>query len=98
MKNKIKIILYTLSLLLLSFNKAYSSEIKIDNPPEMRDSRFACKTYFEKLSKSDDNSVRNIYSSHSLIWYFIFLMRNAKTCSVYKYLNMSLLLREEKDI
>ena len=65
MKNKIKIILYTLSILLLSFTNAYSSEIKIDNPPEMRDSRFACKTYFEKLSKSDDNSVRNIYSSHS---------------------------------
>ena len=65
MKNKIKIILYTLSILLLSFTNAYSSEIKIDNPPEMRDSRFACKTYFEKLSKSDDNSVRDIYSSHS---------------------------------
>ena len=65
MKNKIKIILYTLSILLLSFTNAYSSEIKIDNPPEMRDQRFACKTYFEKLSKSDDNSVRNIYSTYS---------------------------------
>ena len=65
MKKNIKIILYTLSILLLSFTNAYSSEIKIDNPPEMRDSRFACKTYFEKLSKSDDNSVRDIYSTHS---------------------------------
>ena len=52
-------------ILLLSFISAYSSEIKIDNPPEMRDSRFACKTYFEKLSKSDDNSVRDIYSTYS---------------------------------
>ena len=61
MKNKIKIILYTLSILLLSFTNAYSSEIKIDNPPEMRDSRFACKTYFEKLSKSDDLGTFFVY-------------------------------------
>ena len=73
MKKKFKIILYTLSILLLSFISAYSSEIKIDNPPEMRDSRFACKTYFEKLSKSDDNSVRNIYSSHSYNDYGFFI-------------------------
>ena len=73
MKKNIKIILYTLSILLLSFTNAYSSEIKIDNPPEMRDSRFACKTYFEKLSKSDDNSVRNIYSSHSYNDYGFFI-------------------------
>ena len=73
MKKNIKIILYTLSILLLSFNNAYSSEIKIDNPPEMRDSRFACKTYFEKLSKSEDNSVRDMYASLSFDDYGFYL-------------------------
>ena len=65
MKDKIKIILYTLSILLLSFTNAYSIETKISNPPEMNDARLACKAYFEKLSKSDDNTVRNFYTYYT---------------------------------
>jgi len=62
MQNKVKIIIYTLSILLLSFTKAYSSETKLSNPPEMKDARFACKIFFENLAKSENTTVRNFYT------------------------------------
>jgi hypothetical protein len=62
MQNKVKIIIYTLSILLLSFTNAYSSETKLSNPPEMKDARFACKTFFENLAKSENSTVRNFYT------------------------------------
>ncbi len=65
MKSQIKIILFTLSILFLSFINTHSSETKLSNSPEMNDARLACKAYFDKLSKSKDNSVRNFYTYYS---------------------------------
>ena len=60
--NRIKIIFLFISITFLLFNNVFSEETKFSNGIEMQDKRLACKTYFEKLSQSTDNTVRNFYS------------------------------------
>ena len=62
MLNKIKLFIFTL-ILFASFSvNSYSSEIDLSNTSEMKDRRLACKTFFESLSKSKNNEVRNFYT------------------------------------
>ena len=60
--NRIKIIFLFISITFLLFSNVFSEETKFSNGVEMQDKRLACKTYFEKLSQSTDNTVRNFYS------------------------------------
>ncbi len=62
MKSQIKIILFTLFILFLSFINSHSSETKLNNPTEMEDRRVACKTFFNLLSQSKENRARNFYA------------------------------------
>ena len=58
-----KLILHTLSILFLFFSSVHSAEEKFSNTPEMNDSKLACNTFFEKIIKSDDNTVRDLYTT-----------------------------------
>ena len=64
----------------LLFNNVFSEETKFSNGIEMQDKRLACKTYFEKLSQSTDNTVRNFYSFMVLrdygFWFKDLLQKN----------------------
>ena len=59
---RIKILIYSLVLLISFSVNSYSSEIDLSNTSEMKDRRLACKTFFENLSKSENNEVRNFYT------------------------------------
>ena len=67
MKTRNKILLTLISLIFLFFNNVYSVETKLTNPQEMEDRRVGCKTFFNRLSESDDNRTRNFYVYYA--WY-----------------------------
>ena len=62
MVNKIKLFIFTLILFISFSANSYSSKIDLSNTSEMKDRRLACKTFFESLSKSENNEVRNFYT------------------------------------
>ena len=67
MKTRNKILLTLISLIFLFFNNVYSVETKLTNPQEMEDRRVGCKTFFNRLSESDNNRTRNFYVYYA--WY-----------------------------
>ena len=58
-----KLILHTLSILFLFFSSVHSAEEKFTNTSEMNDSKLACNAFFEKITKSDDNKLRDLYTT-----------------------------------
>ena len=59
---RIKILIYSLVLLISFLVNSYSNEIDLSNTSDMKDRRLACKIFFESLSKSKNNEVRNFYT------------------------------------
>jgi len=66
--NKIKIFFYILIIFISFTINSYSSEVELSNTSQMNDRRLACKTFFDSLSKSENNEVRNFYTYD--IWVF----------------------------
>jgi hypothetical protein len=61
-KNKLKTILIAISIMFVSSINLYSQEKQISNIPEMQDSRFACKSYFNEIAGSKNDRVRGWYT------------------------------------
>ena len=68
---RIKILIYSLVLLISFSVNSYSSEIDLSNTSEMKDRRLACKTFFESLSKSKNNEVYSSMPIHILLLAFM---------------------------
>jgi hypothetical protein len=85
-----KLILHTLSILFLFFSSVHSAEEKFSNTPGMNDSKRACNAFFEKIIKSDDNLIRDFYTTNSYdVFGFWFKSVIDKKTGLFEYLRDS---------
>ena len=63
---RIKKLLFFCLFFIFSSNN-FASETKLTNPQIMEDRRVGCKTFFNRLSDSDNNRTRNFYAFYN--WY-----------------------------